>query len=105
MAAHVGSFRVLLTVQVNPGMEQDFERVWSEGSKEVTAQAANLGHTLARSAKPGEESVYFVVSDWTGMDAFLAFERSPEHVAHREKLHPYRSGGSLAMMRLVEVAA
>ncbi|MFF0431983.1 antibiotic biosynthesis monooxygenase family protein [Streptomyces sp. NPDC004327] len=104
MAARAGSFRVLLTVQVNPGMEADFEQVWTEGSKEVTAQPANLGHTLARSAKPGEESVYYVVSDWTDMDSFLAFERSPEHVAHREKLHPYRSGGSLAMMRMVEVA-
>ncbi|MFI6207694.1 antibiotic biosynthesis monooxygenase family protein [Streptomyces sp. NPDC051041] len=104
MAARAGSFRVLLTVQVKPGMEEDFERVWSEGSKEVTAQAANLGHALARSAKPGEESVYFVVSDWTDKDSFLAFERSPEHVAHREKLHPYRSGGSLSTMRMVEVA-
>ncbi|MFG2332160.1 antibiotic biosynthesis monooxygenase family protein [Streptomyces sp. NPDC048604] len=104
MAATTGSFRVLLTVQVVPGREADFERVWTEGSKEVTAQPANLGHTLARSAKPGEESVYFVASDWTDMESFLAFERSPEHVAHREKLHPYRTGGSLAMMRLVEVA-
>ncbi|WP_327378238.1 antibiotic biosynthesis monooxygenase [Streptomyces sp. NBC_01216] len=104
VGARAGSFRVLLTVQVTPGMEADFERVWTEGSKEVTAQAANLGHTLARSAKPGEESVYYVVSDWTDQESFLTFERSPEHVAHREKLHPYRTGGSLAMMCLVEVA-
>ncbi|MFI8089640.1 antibiotic biosynthesis monooxygenase family protein [Streptomyces sp. NPDC086080] len=101
-AEQVGTFRVLLTVQVRTGMEADFERVWAEGSKEVTAQPANLGHTLARSAR--EESVYYVVSDWTDMESFLAFERSPEHIAHREKLHPYRVGGSLAMMRLVEVA-
>ncbi|MFJ7491554.1 antibiotic biosynthesis monooxygenase family protein [Streptomyces sp. NPDC097727] len=98
----VGAFRVLLTVQVKPGMEADFERVWAEGSKEVTAQSANLGHSLARSAR--EESVYYVASDWTDKDSFLAFESSPEHIAHREKLHPYRTGGSLAMMHLVEVA-
>ncbi|HEY9373878.1 antibiotic biosynthesis monooxygenase family protein [Streptomyces sp.] len=104
MAARTGSFRVLLTVQVKPGLEADFEQVWTEGSKEVTAQAANLGHTLARSAKDGEESVYYVVSDWTDQQSFLAFESSPEHIKHREKLHPYRTGGSLAMMRMVEVA-
>jgi heme-degrading monooxygenase HmoA len=102
MAAQAGAFRVLLTVQVKPGMEADFEKVWAEGSKEVTAQRANLGHTLARSAK--EASVYYVVSDWTDRDSFLAFESSAEHVRHREKLHPYRTGGSLAMMHLVEVA-
>ena len=102
MAVQPGTFRVLLTVEVKPGLEADFENVWAEGSKEVTAQRANLGHTLARSAK--EASVYYVVSDWTDRDSFLAFESSVEHVRHREKLHPYRTGGSLAMMHLVKVA-
>ncbi|RCG25313.1 antibiotic biosynthesis monooxygenase [Streptomyces reniochalinae] len=97
----MGTFRVLLTVQVKPGMEAGFEQVWRQGSAQVTAQPANLGHTLARSAH--EESVYYVVSDWTDKDSFLAFESSPEHVAHREQLHPYRTGGSLATMHLVEV--
>ncbi|MBB0230136.1 antibiotic biosynthesis monooxygenase [Streptomyces calidiresistens] len=92
-------FRVLLTVQVKPDLEDEFERVWAEGSREITAQPANLGHTLARSAT--EKSVYYVVSDWTDRDAFLAFESSDEHVRHREKLHPFRAGGSLAMMTLV----
>ncbi|GGS91684.1 antibiotic biosynthesis monooxygenase family protein [Streptomyces cinerochromogenes] len=98
-SAQAGTFRVLLTVRVRPGTEAEFERAWEEGSKEVTAQSGNLGHTLARSAQ--EESVYFVVSDWTDRDSFLAFEKSPEHIAHREKLHPFRAGGSLAMMHLV----
>lgn len=101
-AERVGAFRVLLTVHVKPGLEADFEKVWAEGSEEVTAQPANLGHTLARSTR--EESVYYVVSDWTDKDSFLAFESSPEHIAHREKLHPYRADGSLAMMHLIEVA-
>ncbi|MFI8520749.1 antibiotic biosynthesis monooxygenase family protein [Streptomyces sp. NPDC085481] len=104
MADTTGAFRVLLTVQIKPGLEPEFEKVWAEGSKEVTAQAANLGHSLARGTKAGEESTYYVVSDWTDLESFLAFESSAEHVAHREKLHPYRTGGSLAMMRLVEAA-
>ncbi|GBP99896.1 antibiotic biosynthesis monooxygenase [Streptomyces spongiicola] len=104
MTERSGTFRVLLTVQVRPGMEADFEKVWAEGGKEVTAQPANLGHTLARGAGDGEGSVYYVVSDWTDRESFLGFERSPEHVRHREKLHPYRTGGSLATMHLVEVA-
>ncbi|MEU2314184.1 antibiotic biosynthesis monooxygenase family protein [Streptomyces albidoflavus] len=101
-AERVGSFRVLLTVQVKPGLEAEFEKVWAEGSKEVTSQSANLGHSLARSAR--EESVYYVTSDWTDKESFLVFESSPGHVAHREKLHPYRTGGALAMMHLVGVA-
>ncbi|MEV5985411.1 antibiotic biosynthesis monooxygenase family protein [Streptomyces sp. NPDC052051] len=101
-SATTGSFRVLLTVQVKPGAEADFEKAWEEGSKEVTAQAGNLGHTLARSTQ--DESVYFVMSEWKDQDSFLAFEKSPEHIAHREKLHPFRAGGSLAMMHLVGAA-
>lgn len=100
--ARSGAFRVLLTVRVKEGMAADFEKVWAEGSEEVTAQPANLGHTLARSAQ--EDDVYYVVSDWTDRDAFLAFESSAGHVRHREKLHPYREGGSLAMMHVLEAA-
>ncbi|MFJ8107272.1 antibiotic biosynthesis monooxygenase family protein [Streptomyces sp. NPDC096132] len=100
MAAQNGTFRVLLTVRVKPGMGADFEKVWAEGSAEVTAQPANLGHTLAHSAQ--EDDVYYVVSDWTDRDAFFTFESSPGHVRHREKLHPYRESGSLAMMQVLE---
>ncbi|MFC9427877.1 antibiotic biosynthesis monooxygenase family protein [Streptomyces sp. NPDC056987] len=100
MAAGNRPFRVLLTVRVKPGMAAGFEKVWAEGSEEVTAQEANLGHTLARSAQ--EDDVYYVVSDWTDRDAFLAFESSPGHVLHRERLHPYRESGSLALMHVLE---
>ena len=57
-AERVGSFRVLLTVQVKPGLEAECEKVWAEGSKEVTSQSANLGHSLARSAR--EDSARWV---------------------------------------------
>ncbi|MFE8014489.1 antibiotic biosynthesis monooxygenase family protein [Streptomyces antibioticus] len=102
MAEASGPFRVLLTVRVKAGMAADFEKVWAQGSAEVTAQPANLGHALARSAL--EDDVYYVVSDWTDREAFLEFESSPGHVRHREKLHPYREGGSLAMMQVLEGA-
>lgn len=94
-----GAFRVFLTVGVKPGMEDEFERAWQEGSDAVTAHPANLAHELARSEQ--ERSVYFVISDWKDRESFLAFESSPDHVRHREKLHPFRESGSLALMRVV----
>ncbi|MEU0052677.1 antibiotic biosynthesis monooxygenase family protein [Streptomyces sp. NPDC006184] len=94
-----GVFRVLLCVQTHPGMGADFERTWLEIGHAVTADPANLGQWLLRSTE--EEHVYFIISDWTDEQGFRAFEHSEQHVEHRERLHPYRSGGSMSTMRVV----
>ena len=45
--------------------------------------------------------MYFIVSDWVDEDGFRAFEDSAVHLAHRAKLHPYRSSGSFTTMHVV----
>lgn len=99
MASSEGVFRVLLRVQTHPGMEADFERTWLEIGNAVTGDPANLGQWLLRSAE--EDHVYFIISDWTDEQGFRTFEHSAQHVKHRERLHPYRSGGSMATMQVV----
>ncbi|SDL64914.1 Heme-degrading monooxygenase HmoA [Lentzea albidocapillata subsp. violacea] len=92
-------FRVMLRMHVKPGMAGDFERVWREVGHSVTGDPANLGQWLSRSAE--EEDIYYIVSDWTGELEFRRFETSERHVEHRQKLHPYRIGGSMTTMTVV----
>ncbi len=92
-------FRVMLRMQIRPGMEQEFEQTWFQVGKAVTDHPANLGQWLAKSQE--EDSVYYIVSDWTDEPRFREFEHSEGHLAHRTKLHPYRSGGSMSTMNVV----
>ncbi|MFB9364633.1 antibiotic biosynthesis monooxygenase family protein [Kitasatospora sp. NPDC001664] len=96
-------FRVMLRMQINPGMEGDFERVWREVGDSVTDHPANLGQWLSRSAE--ESGVYWIVSDWTDEPRFREFETSDRHLTHRQKLHPYRSAGSMTTMHVVAALA
>jgi heme-degrading monooxygenase HmoA len=54
-------FRVMLRMQIKPGMEEQFERTWLAVGESVTSHPANLGQWLSRS--DDEAGVYFVVSD------------------------------------------
>lgn len=102
MPADDAGFRVLLRVNVRPGMGADFERTWLSIGGAVTAHPANRGQWLLRGADDdGPHEVYYIVSDWTDEAGFRAFEHSDEHVVHRERLHPYRSGGSMTTMRVL----
>lgn len=90
------TFRVILRVDVKPGMEADFERVWLSGSPDVTADPANRGHDL----HDGGQGTYVIISDWVSEAAFRAWESSQSHLDHRAKLHPYRSGGSMTTLNV-----
>jgi len=92
-------FRVMLRMQIKPGMEADFERVWLEVGDSVTSHPANVGQWLSRSTE--EDGIYYIVSDWVDEPRFREFELSDGHLEHRQKLHPYRSGGSMTTMHLV----
>ncbi|MEV7467844.1 antibiotic biosynthesis monooxygenase family protein [Streptomyces kronopolitis] len=89
----------MLRMQIKPGMGPDFERVWKEVGDSVTAHPANLGQWLSRSLQ--EEDIYYIVSDWLDEPRFREFETGEGHLAHRQKLHPYRSGGSMTTMSVV----
>ncbi|MCF6470037.1 antibiotic biosynthesis monooxygenase [Nonomuraea sp. MG754425] len=92
-------FRVMLRMQIKPGMEREFERVWLEVGDSVTTHPANLGQWLARDGE--EEGIYFIMSDWVDEPRFREFETSDRHLEHRQKLHPYRSGGTMSTMHIV----
>ncbi|WP_214410567.1 antibiotic biosynthesis monooxygenase family protein [Sphaerisporangium fuscum] len=94
-----GPFRVMLRMQINPGMEPDFERTWLGIGGVITGHPANLGQWLMRSAE--EDGVYYIISDWVDEPRFREFETSDAHLEHRKKLHPYRSGGSMTTMNVV----
>lgn len=92
-------FRVLLRMQVISGTEQEFERTWCQVGGAITAHPANLGQWLAKSQE--EEDVYYILSDWTDEPRFREFEHSEAHLAHRARLHPFRSGGSMTTMEVL----
>lgn len=92
-------FRVMLRMEIHPGMEEEFERTWYRIGHGITDHPANLGQWLSRSAE--EDGVYYVVSDWVDEPQFREFEHSDKHVEHRTQLHPYRSGGSMTTMDVV----
>ncbi|MEU7191346.1 antibiotic biosynthesis monooxygenase family protein [Streptomyces sp. NPDC045369] len=94
------TFRVMLRMEIEPGREGDFERVWREGSDAVTGHPANLGQSLARATT--EDGTYYIVSDWLDEARFREFEDSPAHLEHRAKLHPFRRSGSFHPMEMVE---
>jgi heme-degrading monooxygenase HmoA len=99
MATHQPIFRVLLRMQIHPGLEQEFEQTWYQVGKVVTDHPANIGQWLAKSQD--EDGVYYIISDWTDEPRFREFEHSADHLAHRTRLHPFRSGGSMTTMQVV----
>ncbi|TWP50392.1 antibiotic biosynthesis monooxygenase [Lentzea tibetensis] len=93
------AFRVMLRMQIKPGLGGQFEQKWLEVGTSVTSHPANLGQWLSRSEE--EEDIYYIVSDWVDEPRFREFETSDGHLEHRQKLHPYRSGGSMTTMTVV----
>jgi heme-degrading monooxygenase HmoA len=99
MSKAQATFRVMLRMQIRAGMEQEFEQTWQQVGKVVTDHPANIGQWLAKSQE--EDGVYYIVSDWVDEPTFREFEHSDGHLAHRTKLHPFRSGGSMTTMQVV----
>ena len=96
-------YRVLLRMHVMPGQEKRFELAWREGARTIAREPANVAQSLSRSdAEPG---VYYIVSDWLDERGFRAYEGSERHRAHRARLHPYRSSGSMTTMTVVDATA
>jgi len=90
-------YRVLLRMEVRPGLEEQFERAWSDGARTIAEEPANVAQTLSRGA-----DAYYIVSDWTDEESFLDYEGSERHLVHRSRLHPYRASGSMTTMRVVD---
>jgi heme-degrading monooxygenase HmoA len=96
-------FRVLLRMELHEGGEAEFEKAWLAGADVISGQPANLGQWLALSAE--EPAVYYIISDWTDEAAFRDYELSEEHREHRQRLHPYRKSGTMAVMNIAHSRA
>jgi heme oxygenase (mycobilin-producing) len=92
-------YRVLLRMQVVPGQEESFEQAWRASARTIAEEPANLAQWLSRG--DDEAAVYYIVSDWLDEPSFRAYETSERHRRHRERLHPYRSAGSMTTMTVV----
>ncbi len=92
-------FRVELTMDIQPGNEQEFERVWLEVGQTVAAHPDNISQWLSASSEaPGR---YLIVSDWPDEETFRRFEQSWEHAAHLEKLRTVRARGTMETMTVL----
>ena len=95
-------YRVMLRMTIKPDLAAEFEKVWTEVGDSVTSHPANLGQWLSRAEEQSDEGeIYYIVSDWVDEPRFREFETSARHLEHRQKLHPYRSGGSMTTMNVV----
>lgn len=92
-------FRVMLRMEIRPGMGAEFEQVWQEVGRGIAAHPGNLCQSLARSAD--EDDVYYVVTDWVDRPSFHRFEHSEEHVENRRRLAPFRRGGEMRLSQTV----
>jgi heme-degrading monooxygenase HmoA len=92
-------FRVMLTMNIKPGMERDFEETWYKVGHAITEHPANIRQWLWRDEE--RAGVYYVISDWIHEPGFREFERSEQHLDHRTKLHPFRASATMATMSVV----
>jgi heme oxygenase (mycobilin-producing) len=100
MSSHK-AFRVMLDMRVPPELAAGFESAWLAGAQLIAQEDANIGQWLSRS--DDEADRYYIVSDWVDEPSFRAYERSERHRQHRERLHPYRTSGSMSTMDVVHV--
>lgn len=98
--------RVILRMDIAPGREAEFEQVWLEIGRLIAGRAANRGQMLVRATEEAGHPVeggpvYYVLTDWADEASFREFELSAEHVEHRRRLAPLRTGGSMTVARVV----
>ncbi|WP_216215929.1 antibiotic biosynthesis monooxygenase family protein [Amycolatopsis aidingensis] len=96
-------FRALLRFEINPGMEEAFEREWLSVGRTISGHPDNRGQLLMKSGD--EEAVYYVLTEWSTERAFREFEHSAVHVENRRRLQPFRRGGWMSTMTVVHALA
>jgi heme-degrading monooxygenase HmoA len=78
---------------------ETFEKEWRRVAAVAARQPGCLGQSLCRYHDNG---LYYVISsDWAGLAAFRAFERSPEQDALTSGLRRLRQSAHMQVMALV----
>lgn len=93
-----GAFRVLVNFRIDLVAADEFERAWSEVAAEVEQVAGYVGQWLM--CDYADPSSYYIMSEWTDRDSFLAFEAGARHERHKKLLRPFRLGGSFVGLRV-----
>lgn len=91
--------RVLLSIEIHAGQQDEFEQLWWEHARTVANDSANLGQSL--SVQTDSAANYVVITDWADEPAFRAFERSNAQQEYLKRLWPLRAGGSMTLLRTI----
>ncbi len=81
--------RVVLTVDIKPGEEGEFEREFRDVAEQVRGSPGLLGQVLCRD--PNAPSRYLIMSDWLNREEFRKFEVSPEQDDATAPVRPHRT--------------
>jgi aromatase len=95
--------RVLLSIDIHPGQQDEFEQLWWEHAQLVAGDPANLGQSL--SVRTDSPASYVVVTDWADEPSFRAFERSDAQQKYLKRLWPLRESGSMTLLRMIPAMA
>lgn len=91
--------QVMLTIELHPGKDAEFEDLWRAHAAAVAAEPGNLGQALNRRADaPG---TYVVITSWTDEGAFRVFEKSPRQQEYLRTLWPLRARGAMTVLQPV----
>jgi heme-degrading monooxygenase HmoA len=97
MSAQV--FRVELTLEIQPGREQEFEKTWLSVGQLVSEHPNNLSQSLSASREaPGR---YRIISDWTDEENFRRYEQSDKHAQHIQRLRELRARGTMELLTVL----
>ena len=91
--------RVMLTVEIKSGEEQEFEREFQDVARRLQGSPGLLGQVLCHD--PGSPSRYLIMSDWASRDEFRRFEVSPEQDEATAPVRKYRTSVQMHMYDVV----
>jgi heme-degrading monooxygenase HmoA len=94
--------RATLRLQVRPGREKEFEKVWQDVAVVAGQAPGNLSQALLRDAR--DPAWYVITSDWADEDSFHDFERSPEQDELTAPIRALRQSASMELYDLVSTA-
>jgi heme-degrading monooxygenase HmoA len=91
--------RVVLTVDIKPGEEGEFEREFGGVASSLKDARGLLGQVLCRDAD--NVSRYHIMSDWSSREEFREFEVSPEQDEATAPVRKHRSSVRMAIYEVV----
>lgn len=98
--AAAGHARILFTVRVTEDRREDFLAAYEKVRHSVASTPGHISDQICRS--PEDPERWLIVSEWTSLPDFLAWERSDEH---REVVRPMRECYSEPEFRSFTVVA